>query len=314
MASHTNKQFEGKTSTINPHQQDNTLSVTQKKETIQNSEWFLLVWSHGILLSKSCLEEMKCAMELEKQIVIIYDFSYKAPNVLPKEWLEVEGIIQTTSHRLSWMPIYASACIAELKKRVGPSDRALKDATKIHSGNVAFAQALQFKFTLDTKLVTMHTELLMTPNVVLAVLFEFSKKNNQAQLQIFKASGCVCDGFDLHLLKEQLTVHDVDLSSASFSGNAHLVLAHLPKSTERLNLSNCQEINDTTLEIIGKNLHDMHRINLDHCSNITVRGLVLMCEHCTKLESVSLRGCTGVDASSLDNMNHTFLTEIQIVQ
>src|SRR4051812_34773076 len=82
-----------------------------------------------------------------QQVIVIRDFSYSLPSVLPPEWLPVEHILRSPD-QLIWMAEYNSACIKALKKRVGIPDNARKVAKAILQERPELGEKLQ-QGTLD---------------------------------------------------------------------------------------------------------------------------------------------------------------------
>jgi len=85
---------------------------------VKNTETFVFLLTHGILLSFWCLQELEAAIEHKKKIVVIRELSYTLPTVLPVPWQKVESILRSPD-QLIWMAEYNTACIEQLKERIG---------------------------------------------------------------------------------------------------------------------------------------------------------------------------------------------------
>lgn len=101
------------------------------KEIVKQTENFIFVLTHGILLSYWCLQELEAAVENKKkvrnhlikrlQIIVVRDISFNLPPILPQEWQKVVDVLQH-SDQLIWLAEYNAACIKELKNRIGIPD------------------------------------------------------------------------------------------------------------------------------------------------------------------------------------------------
>ncbi len=109
---------------------------------VKNTEVFLFVLTHGILLSHWCRQELLCNGAFQKgkcccakyidivKIIVIRDLGYALPSTLPPAWSKVEHILHSPD-QLIWMAEYNAACINALKKRIGVNDEFYRKAKSV---------------------------------------------------------------------------------------------------------------------------------------------------------------------------------------
>lgn len=68
---------------------------------------------------------------------------------------------------------------------------------------------------------------------------------------------------------------------------------------QRLDISNCTVMTNTSLQVLGVNCQNVKRLSLSECHWVSADGLTVLAMQCVNLESLDLTGCWGVNDEAI---------------